>query len=814
MHKIELLAPAGSKEAFLAAIAAGADAIFFGTNQFNARERAENIKLEDLPELLSIAKNHKVRTYLTLNVLIYNDELESALELVRKVTNLGVDAIIVQDIGIFSLIRKNFPNVEIHASTQLTTHNLEQCKFLVKIGAKQINLSRELSLEEIKPIAKYLKEQNVGCEIFIHGAYCISYSGQCYLSGNLYDLKGNRGACVQPCRREYCKNPDFSTVSKTPINQQKFSPFNLKDNCAFPLLKELIEVGATSLKIEGRIKSAEYVYNVTKAYREQLDRIYNDEPVSQKDSRLDFSMNRSFSTGYLEGKIQKEMFTYGHKDHSLVFYGKVFSYHADKNVLTILNQSFSTKQIAEKEDLKPGFLLTILNHDKSFVCTAIIEEKLSINEYKIKITGKLSNKIKRDCEVYFSKVLISKEELSNEISNLKPQKYLISAQLDGKAGAPLKATFFLKDFSKNEPVSFTANSTSLLQPASNKALTKDVILEKFSRLGGTDFCLENLEVSPDFAKEPLFLSLGELNNLRRLAVEHFQSLLQKKSLIPETSLSLLNKKDFIPFPKSFFTDKNKINPIFFFESIKSFNQFSTDFGFSPKKYNFPTSLLEIPLTLSKEQDVYIDFFENNPNVIPYFSSILFQNHFVDVETFLKLAKPKNIVADNLGLIEIAEKLNINVIFGYHLNIFNSASAQYFSKIKNCKGIILSSELSKGDFENFDLPLNTEIWLPDTSSIQLMQSRQCLLRNIPDSKTGLPCSKPETDFSCIENCSRTETIYGSQKERILAKKRKGFYSTLFPLSKDKPVSNYKKLVENLPKSLENTTIRQIFYISKN
>ena len=158
---------------------------------------------------------------------------------------------------------------------------------------------------------------------------------------------------------------------------------------------------------------------MTKAYREQLDRVYNDEPVLQKDSRLDFSMNRSFSTGYLEGKIQKEMFTYGHKDHSLIFYGKVFSYHADKNILTILNQSFSTKQIAEKEDLKPGFLLTILNHDKSFVCTAIIEEKFSINEYKIKITGKLSNKIKRDCEVYFSKVLISKEELSNEISNLK-----------------------------------------------------------------------------------------------------------------------------------------------------------------------------------------------------------------------------------------------------------------------------------------------------------------------------------------------------------------------------------------------------------
>ena len=302
MNKIELWAPAGSKEAFLAAIVAGANAIYFGTNQFNARERAENIKLEDLPELISIAKNYNVRTYLTLNVLIYNHEISDVLELVKKIIKIGVDAVIVQDIGLIYLLRKNFPDLEIHASTQLTTHNVQQCELLCNLGVKQINLSRELSLEEIKPVAEYLQERKVGCEIFVHGAYCISYSGQCYLSGHLYNLKGNRGSCVQPCRRQYF-------LEKSP--QNLFAPFNLKDNCAFSFVKELYDAGATSLKIEGRIKSAEYVYAVTKAWREQIDRLYQNQELLKKDQRLDFSMNRSFSSGYLEKSISKEMYTLG-----------------------------------------------------------------------------------------------------------------------------------------------------------------------------------------------------------------------------------------------------------------------------------------------------------------------------------------------------------------------------------------------------------------------------------------------------------------------------------------------------------------------
>lgn len=782
MKKIELLAPAGSKEAFLAAIAAGANAVYFGTNQFNARERAENIKLEDLPELISIAKNYNVRTYLTLNVLIYNHEIQAVLELVKKIIEIGVDAVIVQDIGLIYLLRKNFPDLEIHASTQLTTHNIQQCELLCNLGVKQINLSRELFLEEIKPVAKYLQKRKVGCEIFVHGAYCISYSGQCYLSGHLYNLKGNRGSCVQPCRRQYF-------LEKAP--QNLFAPFNLKDNCAFSFVKELYDSGATSLKIEGRIKNAEYVYAVTKAWREQIDRLYQNQSLLKKDQRLDFSMNRSFSSGYLENSISKEMFTYGHKDHSIVLAGKVFSYHADKKTLSLQGKVL--------EKLKEGYLLTILNPDKSFVCTAIIESKLSEIEYKIKITGKLSGKIYKDVEVYYTKELISKEELKEITSALKPKKQLLNVSVKGNLNEPLSATFSLDS---GESAVFYSKSD--LQKASNKALSKEVIEEKFSKLGGTSFQLEKLELSKDFSKD-LFLPLGELNEIRRQAVEYFQNLLEKPAEISDDKNRFdLSKIDFKSYPVY-----KKTVPVFMFSSIQSFNNFAEKNSFVPNT-KYVSVLLEMPLTLAEQKTEYLTFFENNPNVVPYFCSILFENYFDDVKAFLIESKIKTIIADNLGLLVFAKENGIKVITGYHLNVFNSFSAYYFANEFGIKDFFVSPELSEEELSAFDLPQNTNIWHFDKNYVQLMQSRQCLLRNIPNAQ-GVICSKEKTDDVCIKNCSRTEKIIGMQKEAVTAKKRPGFYSALYPCVQAREI-NYKKIIETMPEELEaSQNIMQIFYV---
>ena len=191
MNFLELLSPAGDAKSFKAAILAGANAIFFGVENFNARQRAENISFENLSDLINLAKSKNVKSYLTLNTLVYDSEFSNLFETVQKAIQCGIDAVIVQDMGVLYFVKQNFPDLEIHASTQMTTHNILQCEFLSEVGVSQINLSRELSLVELKPLVKFLNSKNIIAEIFVHGAYCISFSGQCYLSNYLYSEAGN-----------------------------------------------------------------------------------------------------------------------------------------------------------------------------------------------------------------------------------------------------------------------------------------------------------------------------------------------------------------------------------------------------------------------------------------------------------------------------------------------------------------------------------------------------------------------------------------------------------------------------------------------
>ena len=440
MHKIELLAPAGSEDAFFAAIAAGANAVYFGTNRFNARERATNISLERLPFLTKIAHTHNVRMYMTLNIVFYDNEFSDAVELVGTAYKSGIDAVIVQDLGMISVLKNAFPNLEIHASTQMTTHNIAQCKLLSEMGVSQINLSRELSLDEIKPLAAFLNANSIVPEVFIHGAYCISFSGQCYFSGGLYGLPGNRGQCVQPCRREFCASAVTSGSAQdgeatyrrfgSPCAKGKgknyLSPFNLKDNCAFSRIKELVEACGwseraqdtkwpiCSLKIEGRIKNADYVYAVTSAWREQLDKLENGIKTAASDERLSLSMNRGFSAGYLGNDISRDMFTSGKKDHSWTECGSVVSFRADSRTLLLtLADSAPGGAFSAPGN---GDEVAIYGKDGSFICNASVKsvEKAGSKQIsaKIAINGKLNGKIMPGQSILRIKHFLSDEALT------------------------------------------------------------------------------------------------------------------------------------------------------------------------------------------------------------------------------------------------------------------------------------------------------------------------------------------------------------------------------------------------------------------
>jgi U32 family peptidase len=256
---LELLAQGGDLESIKAAIAAGADAVYCGVNKFNARNRAANLEFEELKGVIHLAHDHGCRVFLTLNILIMGSEFPALVRLLNKLVNTHIDGVIVQDLGLFYLLSKFYPNLDIHASTQMNTHNGGQIKFISRLTASRVNLSRELNINEIQALTRMGNAHSMSTEAFVHGSYCIGFSGLCYMSSVHGGNSGNRGRCSQPCRDKYLTTP----VGKN-------FPLNLKDNSAHGDLKELSDAGVGSLKIEGRIKQFDYVYTVVSSWKKQL----------------------------------------------------------------------------------------------------------------------------------------------------------------------------------------------------------------------------------------------------------------------------------------------------------------------------------------------------------------------------------------------------------------------------------------------------------------------------------------------------------------------------------------------------------------
>ncbi len=284
----ELLAPAGSFEAFFAAMEAGADAVYVGLKDFSARAKAKNFSLADVDKLTRYAQGEGKRAYVTLNTLVKENELSQLVETLGALEQIGIDAVILQDLAVWKLARDHFPGLELHASTQLTIHNAAGVKMLERMGLTRAVLARELSLVEI---AEIRRQTQLELEHFIHGALCFSYSGQCYFSSFLGGMSGNRGRCAQPCRRRHR------------YRQQQGYYFSTNDLSAIDLLPELEQAGVISFKIEGRMKSAEYVHKVVSAYRQVLDAA----PAQQKNvskaakQLLKESFGRQPTRGFLPG---------------------------------------------------------------------------------------------------------------------------------------------------------------------------------------------------------------------------------------------------------------------------------------------------------------------------------------------------------------------------------------------------------------------------------------------------------------------------------------------------------------------------------
>ncbi|EKG2655270.1 U32 family peptidase [Vibrio parahaemolyticus] len=330
--QFELLAPGGDLDSIKAAIAAGADAIYCGLDRFNARNRATNLTLDNLNGVLTLAHQHSCKIFLTLNVLILESEIPAIVRLISQLNTTKIDGVIVQDLGLAYILKHHFPDLDVHASTQLNTHNEGQILFLNQLTASRVNLSRELNIDEIKHLAQFGREHNVMMEVFVHGSYCIGFSGICYISSARNGASGNRGRCSQPCREQY-------ETTKTGNNY----PLNMKDNSAFGDLKALADAGVYSLKVEGRIKKSHYVYTVVDNWRQQIDRLCEGLELSEDTTELYTVFNRDFSNAFLQGDFGKAMYIDNPRDHAVKHFSKVYQCQSADDVQAVKKKLYDDK---------------------------------------------------------------------------------------------------------------------------------------------------------------------------------------------------------------------------------------------------------------------------------------------------------------------------------------------------------------------------------------------------------------------------------------------------------------------------------------
>ena len=478
---MKIVAPAGSIERFHAAIKAGADEIYMGLKGFGARRNAVNLTLEEYKEALDYAHARGVKVFLTLNTIMMDVEIEAIAINLRELYKHGLDAVIVQDFGLAEFIKINFPGLELHGSTQMTVANHIEANYLKSIGFERVVLPRELTFEEIKEIRE---KSDIELEIFVSGALCISYSGNCYMSSFIGGRSGNRGMCAQPCRKKYTSDGNDEGYTLSPKDQLY----------GYDEIQKLKEIGIDSIKLEGRMKEPNYVFQTVNYYKELI----NGNNIEEKSSQI---FNRGYSTGYF------------YKDRKDIM-NKSFASHLGKNL-----GEFNGKELKLKEKIILGDGITFLSKDYE------------------KIGGTYINKIdtrfersKREANIGETLILrdIPKEtkyiyrNYSKEISDLieskmktTDKKHVIDIEFKGKIGERAKVIVSTLN-NRFELIKVSLESEGIIEKAKNKGTSQDVISEKLLEIGDTTFVgfIKNIEID-----ENIFLPISTLKQLKRDAVK-------------------------------------------------------------------------------------------------------------------------------------------------------------------------------------------------------------------------------------------------------------------------------------------------------
>lgn len=513
---IELLAPAGDWECLRAAVANGANAIFFGVEKFNARARAHNFQTNELADIMKFLHKYGVKGFLTFNILVFEDELPEARKLVEACIDAGVDAVIVQDLGLVKMIREISPDFPIHGSTQMTITSPEAVEFVKPWNLERVVLGRENNLKQIQQIGVQAK---LPMEVFVHGALCVSYSGQCLTSEMWGGRSANRGECAQACRLPYDLMVDGVHQPMGDI-AYLLSP---KDLAAIDIVPELIEAGVTSFKIEGRLKSPEYVANVVSKYNKEIDKYFADDetgPSKEEVRELQQSFSRGFTHGFLDGTNNKQLVDGTFPKSRGVYLGRVERVLKDGVVCRIeapLKRGdgivFDAGDPTKKEE--GGRVYDVRRNGLKLESEAPEGELIEI------IPGRNDidlSRVQEGHKIWKTSDPALDRRLRSTFETEKPLRTLpVAVSVFGQEGVPLRTIWTDVRLGKTVAI----ESEMPLERAEKRPLGYEVLSEQLGRLGGTIYHLDQLEVN---LKGDVIVPKSELNRMRREAAEQLELL--------------------------------------------------------------------------------------------------------------------------------------------------------------------------------------------------------------------------------------------------------------------------------------------------
>lgn len=707
MNEIELLAPVGSFDALKAAVQNGANAVYLGGKDFSARASANNFDREELIEAVKYAHIRDVRVFVTTNTLIKQDEIEDFVEYAKFLYDIDVDALIMQDIGVAMLIHDLLPDFELHASTQMVAHSLEDVQYLESIGFKRVVLARELTVDEIKYICD---NTNVDIEIFVHGALCVCYSGGCLMSSMIGNRSGNRGRCAQPCRQKYTMI-DISTGEEIHSNGEYL--LSTKDLNTIEDVDKIIETGVLSLKIEGRMKKPEYVATVINSYRNAIDEYQSTKKVNISTETMEdlyTIFNRKFTKGLILGEVGEDVMNSNVPNNQGLYVGKVVDYNKKAKRLKIKLEG--TLKKGDGINLGGGTIGRIIKGKE----IAQIGYKGETIELDFIGEARKNQPVFKTSDTN----LIDKAQ-KTYTQDKEFAKSLIDAEITIKLGEYPE----LKLIDKNNN-SVTVKGDKLVEKALKVALGEEKIETQIKKLGNTPYELDDLKINLD---EGVSMPISLINQMRREAIE-----LLDEARIPVKGRAYKDSK--IKYsPKKYAKDINsnskirvKINNI---EALKSIINLDIDMI-----YYEDVATLEQAMAMATA---------NNKKLIYSAPRIVRNKEYKRLEKSNEYCK-ENVQISALGQVKYYKENSENVSFDvdYYLNPFNSETINHYKK-EGATTVCISQELNIHEIKETTKYTDMEIETVAYGYIPMMLSEYC-----PMGVVARSCKKDKRCATCKES----------------------------------------------------------------